>query len=345
MEEPMSRSEKKPITRLSAVPASLGAVLLLGAVALGANGLRPDQPAEAKPSAGYDVEVGPAVAAARRADADALLDGPEKPAPVETAKPKPTEAAEPMKPPKPVATPKASAEPKPTEKPAPVETDKPKPTEKPAPPAGGQATLVLEGWAKEHWAKLAWKPYLGDGFEVYKVVRSADATIGWPAAGGDALVGVVGAVDAPWFADEPPCGTAWFYRVFAVRSTDAGYQTLAASNVVGVTVACAPKPTPVVTQPIALEAHATAGVGVELAWQACEADGFAAYKVVRSTTHADPRYPLNDGSELIAVIGDPAETWYTDGPVPAGETWTYRVVAKGEGGILCQSPAVSVTGE
>jgi hypothetical protein len=56
-----------------------------------------------------------------------------------------------------------------------------------------------------------------------------------------------------------------------------------------------------------------------------------------------PTYPLKDGDELIAAIGNPAQTGFTDTDVAAGQTWTYRVLALGEGGaVLCASPARTV---
>jgi hypothetical protein len=82
---------------------------------------------------------------------------------------------------------------------------------------------------------------------------------------------------------------------------------------------------------------------VQLAWGSCAKDGFWAYKVVRSAVNEWPTYPLKDGDELIAAIGNPAQTGFTDTDVAAGQTWTYRVLALGEGGaVLCASPARTV---
>ncbi len=348
----MTPSEKKPgsIRLAASAPGALTAVLLVGAVAFGATGLRSSQTADQTPKPGAQVafvhDSHPKTTNEHRASAEPM---PTK-APKATAKPnqeakasaKPTKEPEAKKP-----------TPAPTAKPQPTPTKTPAPTQKPKPVPTTPVALVLEGWAKETKVKLAWKPYTGDGFEYYKVVRSADATVTWPTTGDDELVGVIGDRNAPWLADGPSCGTAWSYRVFAVRHGDAGYVTLGASNVVSVTVPCAPAPTaapePPVVLPLAFQAAVSPGIGIGLGWQACAADGFTYYKVVRSAVNADPRFPLNDGTELIAVIGDAAQTQFVDTDVTAGETWHYRVVAvsKRDGSYLpiCQTAVVTATAE
>ena len=70
---------------------------------------------------------------------------------------------------------------------------------------------------------------------------------------------------------------------------------------------------------------------------------------MRSKTNPDPRYPLNDGAELIAAIGDPGQTTFVDTAVAAGETWTYRVVAVTSGPeghvAIGQTAAMSATAQ
>src|SRR3989337_1584607 len=104
-----------------------------------------------------------------------------------------------------------------------------------------------------------------------------------------------------------------------------------------------------VVKPIAFALNVLPGQGIQLSWEACWSDGFVAYKVVRSGVHADPRFPLNDGTGLIAVIGDPNQTVFTDTAVNAGETWTYRVVAVTDGGSgyvpLCETAAMAATAQ
>lgn len=355
-------SEKKPSsTRLAAsVPGALTAVLLVGAVAFGATGLRQPQPhtqsaqepAAAAHAAGesdatpkFDQDT----AAARRDevkhDPDAEMTEVEPtPKPSEKTKPAPKQTDEPKR---------AAREAKETDKPKPAEAQKakpkPNPTAKPKPAPAQPGTLALEAWAKETKVKLAWSKFAGNGFTYYKVVRSADAAIGWPAGGGDQVVGAIGDPYAPFMADRPPCGTTWHYRVFAVHKGDGAYTVLATSNVASALATCAPVATPGQVLPLAFELTVMPGQGVKLAWQACGATGFVAYKVVRSMTNPDPRFPLNEGTELIAVIGDPGQVHHLDVAVEAGQAWTYRVVAVANGGggyvPVCQTAAVSATAQ
>lgn len=347
----MSVSEKKPrhTTRMAvAAPGALASVLLIGAVAFGASSLR-------GPSAdAADADAGSRVAepAANQPITAHRTDGPDHQAkgdPKATAQPKPSA--------KTTAEPKDEARadaPKPTEKPAdrpkadaPKAPDKPKPADKPKPVPTTPTVLALEGWTKETKVKLGWKAYAGDGFEYYKVVRSTDGTASWPAGSDDTVVGVIGDKSATWWADVPPCNTVWTYRVFAVRHGDGGYVTLAATNPVPLSVACAPDPTPVIVVPLAFDVQANPGGGIALSWEACTSEHFTAYKVVRSKTNPDPRYPLNGGTELIAAIGDPGQTTFVDSAVAPGETWTYRVVAVTSGSTghvpIGQTAAMSAT--
>lgn len=352
----MASSEKKPSTRLAtSVPGAFGAALLIGAVAFGATSLRSAAQEASAQAARASVSheapaFGATVAQQRREaftfDAKSQPDpakGPKADEPME----EPTATEPPKEEPKPAQEePKA---PEPTAKPKPVETKKPEPAAKPAPQPVQQGTLALQGWAKEAKAKLSWSVFGGDGFEYYKVVRSGDTNITWPTSGDDQLIAAISDRNAPWAADKPGCGAPWSYAVFAVRHGDGGYVVLAVSNVVTVTVACAPAPPPIEVKPIAFQVNVLAGQGIQLSWEGCWRDGFVAYKVVRSAVNPDPRFPLNDGTELIAVIGDVNQTGYVDTAVVAGETWTYRVVAVTNGGggyvPLCETAAMAATAQ
>jgi hypothetical protein len=89
------------------------------------------------------------------------------------------------------------------------------------------------------------------------------------------------------------------------------------------------------------------GGQVHLTWEQCTAPGFAVYKVVRSQSDADPVYPLNSGSELIAAIGDPNVTSLVDANVASGQTWHYRVLSMANDGYgwypLGMTPVLTVT--
>ena len=243
-----------------------------------------------------------------------------------------------------------------TPKPAPLEVTAPEPEPEPttyveqpaplpAPPAPPVAVLSLTANQAEYPGKvvLSWSAYTGGGFEYYKLVRSTDGDATWPGSGADELIAAIGNPTETWTKDRPPCGTTVFYRVFAVRHGDYGYEVLAPSNQVSAMTQCPPPPP--ATVGIGLEASVVEGA-VHLSWGACASEHVNAYKIVRSQTNAEPMYPENDGTQLIAAV-DPGQTSFVDTSVASGQTWFYRVLARADNGggtyIACQSAAVSVT--
>ena len=238
----------------------------------------------------------------------------------------------------------------PSEKPAPVQEPKheePAPTKKPeaTKPPQEAGPLALEAWAKEGRIKLAWSKYDGDGFEYYKVVRSPDAAASWPLGENDELVAVVSDQFSPWYADNAPCGHEWHYRVFAVRHAEEGYKVLAESNQAAAAVECADGP--VEPKALGFELHQV-DAGVKLDWEACTSGDFVAYKVVRSQVNENPTFPLNDGTQLVAVFENHEVTTFTDTDLAAGQTWIYRVYSmakNGDGGwvVLGLTQAKTIT--
>jgi hypothetical protein len=229
----------------------------------------------------------------------------------------------------PDATP--AEEPEPDATPAEEPKDEPAPTDKPdAEPTAKPASdhLELDAWVNSGKVKLAWTKFWGDGFEYYKVVRSTDAAVTWPLGDGDSLAAAIGDRNAPYLYDAVDCGIEWHYRVFAVRHAEEGYKVLAASNVAAAYVECHEEP----AEPSAMGFDLVqTDAGVMLAWETCTSDSFVVYKVVRSATNESPMYPLHDGDELLAAIGDPNATTFVDENVEPGQTWTYRVLSLGEG--------------
>ncbi|MDP9468832.1 MAG: hypothetical protein M3P32_08880, partial [Chloroflexota bacterium] len=223
--------------------------------------------------------------------------------------------------------------------------DEPPPSDDPAP----SENLTLEAVFNADWGKVVveWSAFGGD-FEKYKLVRSTDGEAGWPLGDGDELVGVVGADgETRWYDKHAPCNVELFYRVFAVRHSGDGYEVLASSNADGATRECSDEP-PADPKALGFEVTQTAE-GVLLSWESCPSEEFVVYKVVRSATNGDPMYPLNDGTELIGVIGDSGETHFVDSSVEVGQTWTYRVLSMGENGdgwyVLGLTAALTLTVE
>jgi hypothetical protein len=80
---------------------------------------------------------------------------------------------------------------------------------------------------------------------------------------------------------------------------------------------------------------------VKLRWSAYSGPGFAAYLVLRSDAPAEPHYPLDDQTTVVARITDPAQLQFFDS-VRDPATRTYRVVAVDESRrLLARSPAVT----
>ena len=137
-----------------------------------------------------------------------------------------------------------------------------------------------------------------------------------------------------------------WYRVFCVRKSEDGYKVLNASATKGIEVPEEPTPPDPVT--LGLEASLADGGKVLLDWSACNVDGFAFYKVLRSTTNENPSYlPCHDGTEVVGVVSEQGatslEVWAPD----AGATAWYRVQCIGYLGdqkvLLGESAVVAVT--
>jgi hypothetical protein len=82
------------------------------------------------------------------------------------------------------------------------------------------------------------------------------------------------------------------------------------------------------------------GETAKLQWSAYSGKDFAAYLVLRADGPADPRYPVDNATTVVARITDPWATSFMENiPDPAGRT--YRVVAvDSERRLIASSPAV-----
>jgi hypothetical protein len=204
----------------------------------------------------------------------------------------------------------------------------------------GLTVSIVEGKVLVDWSACS-----AAGFDYYKVVRSKDATVTFPAGDYDVLIAAVGpdGETAAWDKDVPG-GKTLYYRVFCVDKSEAGYAVLAATATKSVTTPVpAPKPTPVVYT-MGFNVQVTAE-GVVLGWEACGSDGFSYYKVTRSRIDNPSYFPWTDGTEVIAVIENSGTTTFVDAP-PEGGTWYYRIQSighwDGQKVLLGQTPAQSV---
>ncbi len=257
----------------------------------------------------------------------------------ETAKPDAGEGDDPAKEPEPDQT----KEPRPeeTKKPAEDSDPKPDPDEEPSGP------IAVELGIEDGHPVISWASCEGLDFDYYKVVRSTDSTVSWPAGSGDELVAAVerGGYRKAWDKSAAHGDKVW-YRVFCVRKTEAGYKVVNASATKGIEVPEeAPPPDPI---SLGLEADVDDEGKVVLTWSVCEVDGFAFYKVVRSDWNDNPSYlPWTEGSEVIGVVSGMYDTEWHDGAPESGETAWYRVQCIGYEGdqkvLLGESAVTAVT--
>lgn len=258
------------------------------------------------------------------------------------------------KPEEPEATPKAE-QPEPTDKPEPEATDKPepdrtpKPTEQPDPTREPTEPIFLALGLKEDHPLLEWGSCGDLDFDYYKVVRSKDSTVSWPGGENDEVVAAVErGGNRRAYDGAAPHGKKLWYRVFCVRKTGAGYKVVNASSTKGIEVPEeTPPPDPI---ELVLEASVNGDGKVVLSWSACEVDGFAFYKVVKSTSNDNPSYyPWTDGTDVIGVVEGVHDTELHDWPPDAGGTAWYRVqclgYVDGHKVLLGESAVVAVTTE
>ena len=217
----------------------------------------------------------------------------------------------------------------------------PAPEPKPQPQPGG---FVLNVFLGEGHPVLEWSSCGDVDFTKFKIVRSLDSTVTWPTGDNDTLIGAMGPDGHKLWDKDAPGGKTLFYRVFCVKSTEAGYVVAAASNVDSVTTPAYEPPPPPVS--LGFEANLT-GEGVVLHWQECTSASFSFYKVVRSMNENPSYLPYTDGTQVIGVIENHSVTGLTDGDVASGQTWYYRVQAigywNGQKVVLGQTAVIAVT--
>jgi len=328
-------------TRLSlSVPGAIGGMLLIGALAFGANlGLTS--------GTSRDEGAAPPAGAAVVPDGHEVAETTDEPKPTAdevgveaTDKP----SAEPTDKPEPRPTDKPSAEP--TDKPSAEPTDKPsaEPTDKPSAEPTERPVLALELDRVEGGIVAEWSDCKVDGADLYKVVRSTDSTVRWPAGENDTVVAVVevGGKSRTWDGGGE-AGTKVWYRVFCLRSSENGYRIVAASvarSIVAPEPESKPTPEPI-PDPIVLGLELDLdGGAVVLHWESFQKDFFSHYRILRGT----------DGdAALLAEIVDAGNTTFVDDSVEVGGAYQYAVQAKGHTGdqwvLLGSSAWVGITVE
>lgn len=310
------------------VPGAIGGVLLIGALAFGANLGATRSLSDTGTSSGSPdtaiVEDVPKDAADEPTDRPG--DEPTKPDPTQVTKPVDESSdEEPASGPDAAATEKPEPTAKPTLKPEPKTT--PRPTKKPEPEPTAKPVLSLSLSVKEGAVLIDWGACEDDGAQVYKVVRSTDSTVKWPTDENDDLIAAVtvGGSTKTWDQHAAPGKKAW-YRVFCLRHTEDGYKVQAATAAKAIEAPDEPEPTPKPTpehEPSALWIEAGAdGGNVALSWEACGGEGFSHYRVLRKT---------GDDAQVVGEIENASTTTYVDDGLEAG-TYHYAVQCKGHVG-------------
>jgi hypothetical protein len=235
----------------------------------------------------------------------------------------------------PTPTPPEEATPTPVSEP--IEEATPTPTTETTP---GALTLTVETSAGK--AKLTWTAYTGDDFAYYKVVRSTDTTVSWPLGAGDKLIAAIDNKATLTFTDCSGAGT-FSYAVFAVKSSDNGYEVLASSNTKTVVVPAATKP-PVNTASLGTLRVKDNGNGTyTFSWNAYAGSAdFNYYKLSGVPYPGAPGYA--EGKGYWAVIDSCKTSVTVDGK--AG-TWNFNVEAiyypNGKTTALARTTTLKVT--
>jgi hypothetical protein len=195
---------------------------------------------------------------------------------------------------------------------------------KPEPPAV-EAIEIGVGLNEGH-VVVEWSACDPAGFISYKVIRSTDATVTYPRADNDTLVGVIEAASKTRFVDtRAPAGKKLFYRVFAIATHEAVQYVACRSGVEDVTT---PRPEP---DPTPKPEIGTLGLALSIKegvpyidWTACKVDGDFLYKVVRSKD-AKATWPLGDYDSVVAAVGPDGGTAVFDEEIGPGRKIFYRV--------------------
>jgi hypothetical protein len=323
--EPMDRIGTDPVTprphrataRLGmSIPGAVGGALLICAIAFGANaglaGATRDD--DGSTTSGTIVDRAADRGMALVDEQGNPVDEPPSTAPDEP----PADEGEAEPAPDTEPTPATEPDKEPDKEPAPKPDKEPEPKPEPKPEP---AKLGIELAIKEGAVLVDWTTCKADGADFYKVVRSTDKTVKWPLGDNDKLVAAVeiGGKTKAW-DEHAPAGKKVWYRVFCVRHTEDGYKVLTSSGAESIKTPPKEEPDPK-PEPSAMWIEASVdGGAVVLHWEACGADGFSHYRILRKA---------GGDASVIAEIEDAGTTTYVDDDVEPGVEYRYLVQSKG----------------
>lgn len=180
-----------------------------------------------------------------------------------------------------------------------IETHEEKEVENESPESASTSTaLVLKTEISDGCVKLKWTPYPNSDLKYYKIVRSA--TNEDPKYPEDGYISVITSRLDNTYTDCNPNDGINYYGITIVK-TDGNKEY---TNPVSVTVENTEEPT---SSSVTLNGEEIEGC-IKLEWN-YEGSTLKYYKVVRSSTNPEPKYP-EDG--YISVISNKEEQEYTD---------------------------------
>lgn len=187
----------------------------------------------------------------------------------------------------------------------------------------------------------SWTPYVTEGFNYYKVIRSADNLN--PVYPDDGYIFYTGDPEARLYLDKNPLAGKAYYRVCSIASPNRYCSAVVAVENGNTVVAPAEVKSDAAMAPATLKLLGFAEEGyAKLTWGIQGAAPYG-FKVCKSSVNMKPAYPIMKG-DAYQYLTDPLASEMKDATVKAGQTYYYRVCQyDGKGACVSYSNAVAVT--
>lgn len=198
---------------------------------------------------------------------------------------------------------------------------------------GAAGAISLTGEALPGGVKLSWT-ISGDGSKGFKVVKSTEANPEYPGDSAEYVDGNTRTITRYGLSG----GKTYHFRV--CRYTGNGCDSY--SNNLQLTIPATEKETSSKYQStgeLKLEAAVLPGA-VALSWTKSSLEKFEGYKVVRSSSNADPSYPA-DG--YVDYLPDRGTLAFIDGTAIPGKSYYYRICALQSGSPAACGNVVKIT--
>lgn len=188
--------------------------------------------------------------------------------------------------------------------------------------------VTLSAAAQIDGVHLSWTQSKDDDFRYYKIVRSS--TNPEPTYEQDGKIAYFNERTQTSFIDTGTIkGTKYYYRICVMDSIG----NTSHSNVVDAIAINENEP----PKAVILDYY-TESDGIHLYWTKNEDSDFKCYKVVRSETNPNPKYPDDGYLDNLSRY----ETSYIDSTAEAGHTYYYNVCVVDNGDLVTQSNTITV---